>query len=813
MVLGNKGRLLVRWFLRITRLIVNASVAKRKSVIWYFVERLLRLHKRHSIKFLVLYLKTCQLCLMQAGAGQKLRDTAAVSGVRISRTRRGLPRIIPAVCRRKIRKGDLKEVRLWLTLFSFYRVLEFPGKLKMATITNLGIEIKNWDLINDFIGKWCTLLSYYHGPVRARDGLKPDFSKSSIGRYFRNDFSLDHMAEGVTPWGRTQLTAKPFVIKKAGPVGPGASTTPINILRSAWLWFRKDINAWLQLTHWFEMTGNKRLAMFMLLSNRTYSEFFKEELEGSLQRCYLGKLGTKDEPAGKIRVFAMVDCWTQWLLKPLHKALQELLRCIPQDGTFDQEQPVKNLIKRLGPDAPAWSYDLSAATDRLPVKLQVLILGPLLGPKLAKAWETILVGRDYKLPRFSNYRKVMFSGLKAYPVTIKSVRYAVGQPMGALSSWVMLALTHHFIVQYASWRRTGNLEWFSDYAVLGDDIVIADKDIADQYYSIMTSELGVEINKSKSLLAKRHLTMEFAKRYFLRGVDCSPLSFKELWESRLNWNILVERRRKSNLSLASILVAAGFAPKSLRALSRRLGDLSPSLRSRLMIANHPSISSIRWEDYLELGSDLQLYRAMAISESRRVLERISLMLERAKNLTELGKVLDVQKLSTDKTWHGLGWKTTIKQNNPILVAKAPKVMIDLLISALKVVTKAKAFGPSAQWPEFAASYLYAPTVSESEVKLTKLYRKVENLLGIAMQVDWDVRQQFHDFMVALNDLEDAMSAIQADFDVNRKEDDNPRPAYFKSVQRLYSKLKFREHWTHAKSYVWPLLPAPLKWWE
>lgn len=32
------------------------------------------------------------------------------------------------------------------------------------------------------------------------------------------------------------------------------------------------------------------------------------------------------------------------------------------------------------------------------------------------------------------------------------IRYAVGQPMGALSSWAMLALTHHFIVQYAAYR-------------------------------------------------------------------------------------------------------------------------------------------------------------------------------------------------------------------------------------------------------------------------------------------------------------------------------------------------------------------------
>lgn len=28
----------------------------------------------------------------------------------------------------------------------------------------------------------------------------------------------------------------------------------------------------------------------------------------------IGKLGFKLEAAGKVRVFAMVECWTQWLL-------------------------------------------------------------------------------------------------------------------------------------------------------------------------------------------------------------------------------------------------------------------------------------------------------------------------------------------------------------------------------------------------------------------------------------------------------------------------------------------------------------------
>jgi hypothetical protein len=77
-------------------------------------------------------------------------------------------------------------------------------------------------------------------------------------------------------------------------------------------------------------------------------------------------------------------------------------------------------------------------------------------------------------------------------------RYAVGQPMGAYSSFPMLALTHHVIVQIAA-RRAGKLGWFTNYALLGDDVVIADPMVAPQYLLLMRDILGVEINLSKSL--------------------------------------------------------------------------------------------------------------------------------------------------------------------------------------------------------------------------------------------------------------------------------------------------------------------------
>jgi len=57
----------------------------------------------------------------------------------------------------------------------------------------------------------------------------------------------------------------------------------------------------------------------------------------------------------------------------LHNAIFKILKTIKQDGTFDQHAPVSLLHDRILTSG-AWSFDLSAATDRLPVLLQCQIL-------------------------------------------------------------------------------------------------------------------------------------------------------------------------------------------------------------------------------------------------------------------------------------------------------------------------------------------------------------------------------------------------------------------------------------------------------
>lgn len=105
-------------------------------------------------------------------------------------------------------------------------------------------------------------------------------------------------------------------------------------------------------------------------------------LEVKIDGLMLGRLSIKEEAAGKRRVFAITDWWTQCLLRPLHLAIFDILKTIPMDGTFNQSAPLKRLLDYPGNFRA--SFDLSSATDRLPIQLQIQILS-CLGFKSAKA--------------------------------------------------------------------------------------------------------------------------------------------------------------------------------------------------------------------------------------------------------------------------------------------------------------------------------------------------------------------------------------------------------------------------------------------
>jgi hypothetical protein len=90
--------------------------------------------------------------------------------------------------------------------------------------------------------------------------------------------------------------------------------------------------------------------------------------------------------------------------------------------------------------------------------------------------------------------------------------------MGAYSSWAMLAVFNHVLVRMSALKC--GLQGFTDYCVLGDDVVIAHEGVAKEYRAFL-SELGIGVSISKGIESSTFL--EFAKRLKGPGLDLTPL--------------------------------------------------------------------------------------------------------------------------------------------------------------------------------------------------------------------------------------------------------------------------------------------------
>jgi hypothetical protein len=187
--------------------------------------------------------------------------------------------------------------------------------------------------------------------------------------------------------------------------------------------------------------------------------------------------------------------------------------------------------------------------------------------------------------------------VKTFGKAVRTVRYAVGQPMGAYSSWAMLALVHHAIVQMAA-SRAGVSGWFTLYAILGDDVVIGDRGVAAEYVKIMRI-IGVKIGFNKSIVSK-NLSLEFAKRFFYKGVEVTPLPLVGIACGWLGVTGVPEVLKASEArtgrlpSLFCILRSMGLGFKvSSRAATSRLQTLSRRARSIVLLLTRPGVIS-KW---------------------------------------------------------------------------------------------------------------------------------------------------------------------------------------------------------------------------
>jgi hypothetical protein len=460
------------------------------------------MNRKHGGKYTVAYLKFGQLAIQKAIAGNKLRSLKEVEpNLNLPRlSTSGLPRYIPLSDRRAILNKSTSVIRYWLTLYALYRIINIPGNLKLNTITD------------PFSG--------------SEEGIrKVTLELEALASNFKSMFDISILRSN--PGLLLLETASPT--SKVSWLGLLSDPYKLyfNRIGRDMEEFMNELGYFQMLDIWIAIISFRKWAYKSLSAIPSFEKLFISQ-GWETPNYVVGQLSRKKEAAGKVRVFAMVDIWTQSIMSPLHKMLSAFLSSLPNDGTKDQTASWKRAAQKSFVGR-SFGYDLSAATDRLPVSLQRVILSPIIGTRVSELWEKILVGRDYWLSYEKDERAS--TGLPGV-----ALRYSVGQPMGALSSFNMLAVTHHLLVQLAYLRTTpeyrehkilvfrGRTEWYDNYEITGDDLVLFDPEVAQEYLSIM-ADIGVPINESKSVIAKIP-AVEYLKVTTLYGKNVSALSWK-----------------------------------------------------------------------------------------------------------------------------------------------------------------------------------------------------------------------------------------------------------------------------------------------
>jgi hypothetical protein len=551
MVKRNLGYSVVGIILRLMPAMQGKVTPSVSNVIKTTLARCSKLAKTQGEPGLVKYLKMCSVALQQSICGYRVPDLSP----RISRTNSGLPRILPSLLRKWIRDSKIVwPKRLGLTILSIYRDFIYDSPPKTSTITKpFSGKQEAVELVIKFIPRFVRLFCYAEdrrallggkfayfpisksspqrgGQKELKEGMGVSLASTHPLILIKSAFAL---GEDPKMMHSLELLAKlsgPIYLGRLTPNGYIEPTIPtpgvINKIRGI-----QKISA--------EIRKTFKFAFVVDSGGRSVPKYW---ITSKMKHWNIGSLGLKQEAAGKMRVFAMVDPWSQMILSPFHEVLFSFLRKIPMDGTFNQLKP----LSRAWGHKTLYSMDLSAATDRLPMSLQVPLIQAVfdLTVEEAEAWRYTLVGRPYSVP-----------------VTGELLHYAVGQPMGAKSSWAMLAFTHHLIVQVAAWQS--GLPWnklFKDYAVLGDDIVIFNKKVSKSYHQLIL-DLGVECNLAKSILSYKGLGLEFAKKTFYQGNNVSPTPIKELYAALASVTSLYEYGKLYKLSLSQLAHIAGLGYK------------------------------------------------------------------------------------------------------------------------------------------------------------------------------------------------------------------------------------------------------------
>lgn len=454
--------------------------------------RIEQFRSRHGDKQCIRLIKTLRVSIYQYIAG----NPPILHWLRVDKGRGGLPCFIGKDLNSAIVEGHRLSIRMILTVLQVSYIIKTELEPNTTSITEASTA---QDTVISDIVSW----------------------------------AAKHITDVIPTKAPYEGWVKPHKSTSAGPLGPALWTAPCELgLLPEDLKKNLEVLGGPIFTEWFHKCLQTRDAM---ISVKTHVETKITKKDPSFkvgklrETTSLRRLVAIPAPEGKTRVIAILDYWSQTVLKPLHDWMFDILRLLPNDMTYNQA----GVISVMRNKPCYYSYDLSSATDRFPISLQEGILSSLIGPQRASAWRKVLTGLTFT----SSWDRAEY-------------HYAAGQPMGAYSSWSTFALCHHVTVAYSSHLAGFRPGEFRDYAILGDDIVIAHNVVAEKYRAVMQG-LGVAISEPKSLVSLD--SFEFAKRIFSKDKEFTAYPLAAVHESLQDvstlWSCtLVSRERDFEVS-------------------------------------------------------------------------------------------------------------------------------------------------------------------------------------------------------------------------------------------------------------------------
>lgn len=470
------------------------------SVSQYITEYIGGTYRHRGLTGTVLLLKTTLLIIHQYLAGENKHSWSYPYPVA---TVNGLPRWLPVAARQGIRSRSHRVIRFWSTVLYTYKVITMPYKVTKSVQSIISAPFSLSSASTGLLDNYRNFLRHVYVPYLGGVRKLP---QDEPGKFF-------------------------------APCSAGPNGTPaVNFVGS-------DALAW---QHEMKREGKgfkhpllRNLLEVARVCGVNFAPWMLERLarhpnplagEKQSERGYiLSRVHLLAESAGKVRAVAILDAFTQRILKPLHLDLFKVLERIPQDGTMSQNRLMSSLKKTFKEKRGYWSsIDISSATDSIPTILYRVLIEELYGQTkdaciLSDNTIGLMTDRDFCVSVDPQIEKSDKDGVKNIPDTI---RYGRGQPMGCLGSFALLGLWNNSWVQFASYMSTGRL--LMDYGVTGDDVVIRDTDSQAKIGKKYLEHSGVfeiPISLSKSFASSN--LFNFLSRTVMEGGEISPLSIKE----------------------------------------------------------------------------------------------------------------------------------------------------------------------------------------------------------------------------------------------------------------------------------------------